>query len=74
MLTVKTVRGGGTDFSLGGRVSETMTWCDGPKLGGSGNFLNIDAIRSILGQFWYYLYPTHMSNCNKLRLAKPGQE
>ena len=44
-------RGGGTDFSLGGRVSETMTWRDGPKLGGLFFFFNIDAIRSILGQF-----------------------
>ena len=29
-------RGGGTDFSLGGRVSKDMSWRDGPKLGGSG--------------------------------------
>ena len=43
-----------------------MTGRDGLKVGGSGGmpprkfFLNIDAIRSILGQFWYYLNPTHM--------------
>ena len=74
-------RGGGTDFSLGGRVSETMTQRDGPKLGGSGGkppqefFLNIDAIRSILGQIWYYVHPTHMwAIVTNGDLAKPGQE
>ena len=33
------IRGGGTDFSLGERVSEAMTWRDVPKLGGSGGML-----------------------------------
>ena len=32
-------RGGGTDFSLGGRVSEAMTWRAVTKLGGSGGML-----------------------------------
>ena len=46
-------------------MSKAMTWRDGPELGWSGGmphgkFLDIDAIRSILGQFWHYLYPTHM--------------
>ena len=70
-MDYKWYRGGGTDFSLGGgggggRVSEAMSWRDGPKLGGSGGmptqaiFITIDAIRSILGQFWHYLYPNHM--------------
>ena len=46
-----------------GGVSEAMTWHDGPKPGGSGGmfpqelFLNIEAIRSILGWYWHYLYP-----------------
>ena len=45
----------------GGRMSEAVTWRDKPELGGSGAcppqemFLNIDALRSILGQFWHYL-------------------
>ena len=30
------LRGGGTDFSLGRQVSKAMSWRDGPKLGGSG--------------------------------------
>ena len=61
-------RGGGTDFSWGGggggeqgyvmarRTQTRGVWGHAPQ----EMFINIDAIRSILGKFWHYLYPARM--------------
>ena len=68
-------RGGGTDFSLGGRVSKTMTWRDGPKLGGSGGMppqevFKYRCYKINSGAVLVLPKPhSHVSNCNKLRFS-----
>ena len=67
--------GGGTDFSLGGRVSETMALHDGPKLGSSGGmlpqeFFKYRCYKINSGAVLALSIPhSHVSNCNKLRFS-----